>query len=399
MPEYISPQKASELLIQSLRPVSRVERVALALAPGRILAADIKAPAPWPPYRRAAMDGYAFRAAETPGTLHVAGTLYAGEDWTAPVKLGEALRIMTGAPVPDELDTVLEQEAVQDGANIAVLRHIAPQRNIMPQGHEYRPGDTVLKSGEPLHPLAIGQAASMGLTDVPVFVKPRVLVAVTGNEVVPGGRPLPRAHIYDASGPMLQALLAAMGVDARLRYVSDSPRKLEQMLERAAESFDLVITTGGVSVGRRDYLPELLASKFQRLFWHVDMHPGKAMAAGLIKGTVPVLSLSGNPGAALTAWYLVAAPVAAALGRTRYELPPVPGELLAPFPKSTRETRYLKARFVEHNGTIGFDLGPNQSSDALRSFAEADGLVMIPSESPPQPQGQRLIALRLPHSR
>ena len=101
MPEYISPQKARELLIQTLRPVSRVERVTLALAPGRILAADIKAPAPWPPYRRAAMDGYAFRAAETPGTLHVAGTLYAGEDWATPVKLGEALRIMTGALVPD----------------------------------------------------------------------------------------------------------------------------------------------------------------------------------------------------------------------------------------------------------------------------------------------------------
>lgn len=395
MANYISPEEAVTRIQRYLNVPDGVEHVRVSRARGRVLAQAVTAPENWPPFRRAAMDGYAFRSHESPGTLRVAGTLFAGQTWRHRVKPGEAVRIMTGAPLPSDLDTVLEQEAVSEGPYIAVLSPVAANRNVMTAGHEYRAGDIILDSGAQLDPLALGQAASMGLREVAVYAKPRVLIVVTGNEVVPGGRPLPSAHIYDASGPMLQALVEELGAAARLRYAPDNPRKLAEILGDVNTPYDLIITTGGVSVGQRDYLPELLRTQFARLFWHVDMHPGKAMAAGVGARGVPVLSLSGNPGAALTAWYLVAAPVVALLTRRVYRLTPVTGRLLAPYPKPTRETRYLKARFVATDGGLGFDLSPNQSSDALRSFAEADGLVVIPRESPPQPAGQFLTALAL----
>jgi molybdopterin molybdotransferase len=305
---------------------------------------------------------------------------------------------MTGAAIPDELDTVLEQEAVSAHDNITVTRRVPSGRNIMPKGHEYSAHAHVLDAGTRISPLHVGQMAAVGLSRVVVWSVPRVLVLITGNEVQTSRSLLRPAHIYDANGPLLNALLAQMGAQGTVRYVRDNRQTLVHTLMAArTQPYRLVITTGGVSVGARDFLPEILQEHFHRLFWRIDMHPGKATAAGLLTPGVPILSLSGNPGAALTAWYLLAAPLAAALTGQKYQLATVRGTLLAPYPKPTRETRYLKARFVTENKTIGFQLISNQSSDALRSFAEADGLVMVPHESPPQPQGATLTALALPH--
>lgn len=396
MNEYIAVQQAASMILEHITPVSRSEQVDLPKAVGRVLALDVTALADGPPFDRAAMDGYAFRAHETPGTLRVAGTLFAGHVWSRPLGPGEALRIMTGAPVPPALDTVLEQEAVQDGPNIAVLSPVKPGRNIMTKGHEYRIGAPVLRAGLRLTPLHIGQAAAQGLAHLSVLVRPRVLIVITGDEVMRTGRPPIPGHIYDASGPLLRALVENLGANPTLRYIGDKRRKLEQILADAPDNFQLVLTTGGVSVGLHDFLPKLLEERFKRLFWRVDMHPGKAMAAGLAAPGVPILALSGNPGASLTAWHLVAAPAVAALTGQPYPLRTVQGTLLQDYPKPTRETRYLKAQFVLEGSSLGFSLSTNQSSDALTSFAQADGLVVIPHGSPPQARGQTLSGIVLP---
>lgn len=396
MSNHIAISDALSLILPHVTVVQDRERVPLREALGRILAEPVEATVDWPPFRRSAMDGYAFRASESPGTLRVVGTVLAGQVWHKPLGIGEALRIMTGAPVPPELDTVLEQEAIQDGQTIAVLQKVKPDRNIMPQGHEYQAGTRLKEPGEKLTAIALGQLAGLGWTHVNVLSKPRVLVLVTGNEVLKAGQPLSPGHIYDTTGPLLQTLATELGAHASLRYVKDNKRLLLQALEQAGQNYDLVMTTGGVSVGIRDYLPDLLQEHFQRLFWRVDMHPGKAMAAGLIREGVPVLSLSGNPGATLTAWYLIAACVVAALTGQTFSLKPVTGRLMHAYSKPTRETRYLKAKFIASAEGLRYDLSPNQSSDALRSFAEADGLVIIPHHSPPQPLGQPLSGLLLP---
>lgn len=398
MTEYITVDQAVHLIRSNLTPIAQRERVALKQCLGRILADPIEATMDFPPFRRAAMDGYAFRSNETPGIFHVVGTLYAGQVWNRPIRTGEALRIMTGAPIPDELDTVLEQEAVQDQATITIRVHVSHARNIMNRGHEYLAHTRVLESGTRITPIHVGQIAALGLTHATVWAVPRVLLLITGDEVQMTGTALLPGHVYDANGPLLRALLMEMGTQVTVRYVRDDRQALlHALLSAQNQSYHLVLTTGGVSVGARDFLPELLEQRFQRLFWRLDMHPGKATAAGLLAPGIPIISLSGNPGAALTAWYLLAAPIVAALRGQPYQMQAIRGALLSPYPKPTRETRYLKARFVQHNDTIGFDLIANQSSDALSSFAQADGLVVIPHGSPPQPQGQSLCALTLPH--
>lgn len=397
MSNYIAVDEARRAILDHVREVQATEPVTLTASVGRVLAQPVDAPRDWPPFARAAMDGYAFRSEDTPGTLHVIGTLYAGDVFKRPVNRGEAVRIMTGAPIPEGLDTVLEKEAVEGGENVAILRAVKPGRNVMAAGHEYRKGAHVLPNRTRITPLAAGQLAALGLSRIEVLKKPRVLIASTGNEVVPPGRrSLGPGHIYDANGPLFRALTASLGAHSTVRYVRDQERELLRLLKEARGAYDLVITTGSVSVGDRDYLPALLETHFQRLFWRVDMHPGKAMAAGVLAPGLPILALSGNPGASLTGWYLLAAPAVAALSGQSYQLPSVVGRLGQDYPKPTRETRYLKARFIPDDQGYTFDLIDNQSSDALRSFAEADGLVIIPHGSPPQPKGQRLNALLLP---
>lgn len=397
MSDYISVDDARALLLSRASTAFRVQQKELSEALGHVLAEDITAPLNWPPFSRAAMDGYAVRATHTPGTFQVVGTLFAGDVWPHPLAPGEALRIMTGAPVPEGADTVLEQERVTEGPVIAILDRIRAGRNIMPAAHEFRNGDTLLPAGTPLGPLDVGQLAAIGISQVPIVCPPRVTVLTTGDEVVPPGTDLKPGQIYDANGALLASLWKShWGTDIRRVHVPDHRKRLIAALERAAATSDLLITTGGVSVGAHDYLPSLMEQRYQRLFWHVDMHPGKATAAALVEDRVLWLALSGNPGAMLTAWYVLGMPLAAQLSGHRWAETRVRGRLARSYPKPTRETRYLKARFSHQGDAFVFDLVDNQSSDAIRSFREADGLLIIPHGSAPIAEGTELEALRLP---
>ncbi len=399
MTTYLNPEDAQRLFESHLTPIDRVERVPLAKALGRVLAEDMRAPVDWPPFARAAMDGFAFRSQDCPGTLHVPGTVHAGQLWPKPIHAGEAVRIMTGAPIPQGADTVLEQEAVLDGEDIFVSQPIKPGRNIMVSGHEYHAGDRVVRDGTWLTPLALGQLAALGIQEVPVVDTLRVLILVTGDEIQSQPGALAPGRVYDANGPLLSALLTSEGARVTLRHVKDQPKRILSALQQAARAnrWDLVITTGGVSVGRRDYLPALLEQHFTRLFWRLNLHPGKATAGALLGPQLPLLALSGNPGAALTAWYVAGRRLALWLARKNDPPRRITGRLQSAYPKSTRETRYLKAKFLAQGQEWVFSLVENQSSDALRSFAEADGLVLIPSGSGPVEAGTELQGFWLPH--
>lgn len=397
MSGYLTIEEARTQLLGVVSQINQHHTQSLLEARGRTLAENIHAPYDLPPYSRAAMDGFAFRAEDTPGILPVTGRIYAGEYWEAPLNPGESLRVMTGAPIPLGANTVLEQEQVtlRQGA-IHIPEAVRSNRNIMKRGHEYRADDLILTAGTRLTAIAIGQLASVGITQVKVVDRPRILVATTGNEVVPGGQALSYGHIHDTNGPLLEALLSDQGAIVERTAVIDNPESIRSFLNACQKaSYDLILTTGGVSVGEHDYLPDILLRDFHRLFWRVDMHPGKAMAAGQI-GTTPLIALSGNPGAVLTAWYLIVAPIIAHLTGAPHHFRRVKGRLKARYPKSTRETRVLKAQFLLEDMGLLFDVIDNQSSDALCSFQKADGLVMIPHQSPPQESGTILEGFWLP---
>lgn len=395
MSQYVTVEDARALIRERLPKERPSKRVPLAQALGLSLKDTIYTEDDIPPFSRSAMDGYALRSGDTPGTLRVMGTSYAGSQWWTPLQKGESVRVMTGAPIPPGADTVIEQERVELRLNTIRLHDtVKPQRNIMTRGHEYPKGSMVLQSGTRLTPINIGQLASLGLTEVSIVQPPTVLILTTGDELQDESPLLP-GKIHNTNGPLLEALCAGFQAQIFRSHLADDPDIIKEALKNAQNQYDLILTTGGVSVGERDFLPPLLHENFDRLFWRVDMHPGKAMAAAMI-GDTPLLALSGNPGAMLTSWFVIVAPIMATLCQSSFTLKQVQGRLAAPYPKPTREKRFLKARFQYHPSGLVFDIIDNQSSDALTSFAEADGLVMIENGSPPQDEGTVLHGFWLP---
>lgn len=394
---YLTRDEALTRLRSCTPPLSEVEAVALSQSLGRTLAKTIAARYAVPPFDRAAMDGYAVRAAETPGRFRLAGTVAAGDTWTgAGLQPGQAVRILTGAPLPVGADCVVEQEQVaREHDAIVIARQARPGRNIAGAGTEWAAGQPVLRPGQYLGPLELGVAASAGRDVLTVFRKPRVLLIVTGSEIVPPGQPLGPGQIYNVNRFLLEGWLAKCGAEVTVAPpVPDTPAHIRQALDQDLDRFDLVITTGGVSVGDRDFVIEHLKGAGDLLFWRVDMHPGKSIAASRHGGTT-ILALSGNPGAALTSWFLLGAPLIAHLNHGVLPISEVPGYLLEPFPKPTRETRYVRTRFVYTADGVGFDTSLTQSSDTIRAYSDTDGFMIIPQGSPALPAGARLTALRI----
>jgi molybdopterin molybdotransferase len=346
------------------------------------------------------MDGYALRAQDAARELTVVGESRAGRGWPEAVSAGHAVRIFTGAPVPAGANAVVEQERVTSVASdrIRLDRPLKPGWNVMPRGHEYRQGETVIARGTRLDALRLALSAATGHAALTVVEPPAILLGTSGDELTAPGQPLRPDHIYDVNGPLFEALLAQWGARVHRQTIADDPQALLRFFRSAADAgYDLVVTTGGASVGRYDYIPQIFAEHFDRLFWRLDMHPGKAVTAARLGPTV-ALALSGNPGAALLGFYLLVVPWLEAY----FGWPPqhrlVRGRLAVPYPKPTRETRYLKVRW-QWSKTGERLLVPlsDQSSDAIRSFLEADGLAVIAHQSPPLAAGTELTAIVLPH--
>ncbi|MGC8488839.1 MAG: molybdopterin molybdotransferase MoeA [Clostridia bacterium] len=378
----LDPDAAAGRLLEAAPPLGE-ERVDISRALGRTLAEEILSPIALPPFDRSAMDGYAVRFESPWPVLPVSGVARAGHQ-PDPLKPGTAVRIFTGAPIPEGADTVIEQEACRvDGGVLHIDMAGFQGRNVMKRGHEVAWRASVARPGTRLSPYHVSLLASLGIARVAVRARPRVAILQTGDELEWTGRSLAPAHIYASNGTLLAALVEEWGGQVvASRRVGDSLPAVESALRRAAEEASLVVVSGGVSVGDFDFMPEALKGCGQRLFWGVSMHPGRAMAGGLVEGT-PVAALSGNPGAVVLSWLRVVNRFWAAWHggvpverwtRTR---------LQDGYAKASRETRYVPVRVG--NETAAADLP--RGADVVTAFVQADGFAVLPAGSPPVAPG------------
>ncbi len=379
----LTVEQALETLLADAAPPDRPETVPLAAARGRVLAESVTADADIPGFDNSALDGYALRTGDLPATggrLPVSQRIPAGTA-AEPLAAGTAARIFTGAMVPPGADAVIAQECTTAGDDsVLVPEPPAPGAAIRHAGHDIPAGRTVLEAGHRLRPQDIGLVASLGRAEVRVHRRLRAAVFTTGDELLePGERPSP-GRIFDANGPMLAALLDSVGVAvADLGRVPDTLEDTIETLERAADA-DVILTTGGVSVGEEDHIRRAVERLGEIRAWRVRMKPGKPLAYGRV-GDTPFLGLPGNPVSAFVTFGLFARPFLLACQGVR-DTRPLVLPAIAGFSHPAGERReYLRARL--QGGRLA--LYPNQNSGALSSTSWAEGLAVAPEERPVDP--------------
>lgn len=360
-----------------------VETLPLAAAAGRWLAEDIVALRTQPAHALSAMDGYAVRHADLPGPWQVTGEAIAGGPLPAPLAPGGAVRIFTGAPVPDGADSVIMQEDVcRNGDTLSLRAEMAftPGKHVRQAGEDFAAGQKLLLAGDVLTPAALALVAMAGHGQVAVRQKVRVALISTGDELVPPGAAIGENQIPASNGLMLQSLLASAGcVVTDMGIVRDEQALVEAAFCEAAAHADLVISTGGASVGDHDHVkPALDALGAEIDFWKIAMRPGKPLMAGRL-GPAIILGLPGNPVSAFVTALLFARPLIAALGGSHTPLPRyAPARLAAPLPAVAKRTDHVRAIFSE--GTVT-PVGLNDSA-ALHALSRANALIIRPEGAP-----------------
>lgn len=307
-PNAMPVAKARQFIKQFLSPVMATEIVPIRTSLGRVLAADILSPANVPNYDNSAMDGYAFHASDLnlgkPTSLKNIGTTFAGKAFTGEVQRGECVRIMTGGMMPRGADTVIMQERVRvEGDLIHLTEAPKPKANVRYAGEDLQQGQTVLAAGHGMRAADLGLIASLGIGEVTVYRPLKVAFFSTGDELAGVGEPLQEGQVYDSNRYTLYGMLSRLGVEIiDLGAIPDDPTLLENTLLAAANQADVVITSGGVSVGEADYMKLLLAKHGQVMFWKIAMKPGRPLAYGKV-GTAHYFGLPGNPVAVMVTFY------------------------------------------------------------------------------------------------
>jgi molybdopterin molybdotransferase len=380
------------LIGERIAPVAETERVPLAAARGRVLAADLIAPVDLPPFDNSAVDGYAVRhadlAADADTRLVVGGRLTAGAAATAALAPGEAIRIFTGAAMPAGADTVFMQEDVtRDGDAVVVPAGLKRGANRRLAGEDVAAGAVALAAGTVLAPPHIALAAALGITGVEVRRRLRVAIFSTGDEVIEPGAPLPRAGVYDANRHLLRELLERLGAGVTdLGILADDPDSLAAALRAAAAGHDLIVTSGGVSTGEADYVRGAVESIGSLVFWRVAIKPGRPVALGVIRGgggeSAAFLGLPGNPVAVFVTFVRVVRVLLRRLSGARHA-PVVPLPVRAGFAYKKKKDRREYVRVSLRRGTDG-ELEavkyPQDGAGILTSLTQTDGLVELPEE-------------------
>jgi molybdopterin molybdotransferase len=396
----ISVEEARRRLLAPLRPLGP-EQVALSEAVGRTLAEAVTARRTQPPWPVSAMDGYAVRAADVTGVptrLRVVGTVPAGQAYGRALRAGEAVRIFTGAPMPEDADAVVIQEDTEREGDFVVVREAPPRGHyVRGAGLDFREGEAGLSAGRRLTPRDIGLAAAMNRPWLLVHRKPRVAILPTGDEVVMPGDPVGPNQIVSSNGLALAALVAECGgVPLHLPIAPDDSDSL-QRIATAAGGADLLVTTGGASVGEHDLVRDALGASGLALdFWKIAMRPGKPLMVGRYRDT-PMLGLPGNPVSSLVCGLLFLKPAIERLsGLATTELPPLHARLAVPLPANDERQDYLRATLAwAPDGSLEAQPFARQDSSMMSLLARSDCLVVRPPGAPPAAAGDRVEVVRL----
>ncbi|PAV25408.1 molybdopterin molybdenumtransferase MoeA [Tamilnaduibacter salinus] len=377
--------EALDRIRQQAEPVRApaAENVPLSEALGRVLSHDIPVPMDVPPADNSAADGYAVRSGESGDTPRPVRQRIAAGDSPAPLEPGTVARIFTGATIPDGADAVVMQEhATITEAGMTTERVATPGQNIRPRGQDLGQGAQALAAGTRLRPQELGLLASIGIAEVSVRRPLRVAILTTGNELTPPGRPLPPGAIYNTNRDTFRGLLNAMGCEiVDTGDVADTFDDTRHALEQAAGEADLILSSGGVSVGDEDHVRTAMDALGQIDLWRLAIKPGKPLASGWINDT-PMLGLPGNPAAVLVTFAMIVAPLIRQLrGQTPTQVQPL--FLPAGFDHDRQAPRreYLRVQVHNEGQTTALFPHPNQSSGMLSSACWADGLAVVPEET------------------
>ena len=393
-PPMLTAQQALEHLLSHAKPVIETENVPMQATLGRVLAENVNSLVDVPPLDNTSMDGYAVRCADTstPGqTLKIAQRIPAGSVGTE-LQAGTAARIFTGAPVPLGADAVVMQEdcAMSEGSADYVQVNVVPQAGqwIRCKGEDLKTGKTALTAGTFLRPQELGVAASAGLTHLNVKRRVKVAAFFTGDELSLPGEPLKPGGIYNSNRDTLLACLKSLGCDATdLGIVPDRLDATRDALRKASKDHDLILTSGGVSVGEEDHIKPAVTAEGRLDLWQIAIKPGKPLAFGAVRksespkdGEAWFIGLPGNPVSSFVTFLLFVRPFILKLqGRETKSIPPYMMRADFDWLKADRRNEFLR---VKINQEGGLDLFPNQSSGVLTSASWGDGLVDCPPGQP-----------------
>ncbi len=385
--EGISVEQAMEQILQYTPVINETEEVELNKAGGRILAQDMVAEFNNPPFDRSPVDGYACKAedlagasSEHPVKLKVMEEIDAGQYSERVVESGQAVRIMTGAAIPKGCDCCIFQEDTDYGEEtVEIYREVKQWDNYCFAGEDFKKGTTLLKKGTHIGYVEAAVLAGMGAAKVPVYRRPKVVLLTTGDEVVEPGNPLPAGKIYNSNMTMLSARMMELGIEPfYMEAVKDNPQVMAEKIKEIAEQADMIITTGGVSVGKKDIMHESIRLiDAERIFWRVNMKPGMPTLFSVYEnasgGKVPVISLSGNPfGVAVTIELLIRPALEKMMQNPAIGLKEVTGVMADDFVKGIKGRRFIRAYW--ENGRFHLPNGLH-SNGVLSSMAGCNCLI------------------------
>ncbi|HET9267861.1 MAG TPA: gephyrin-like molybdotransferase Glp, partial [Vicinamibacterales bacterium] len=386
----ISFDEALALVVDAVSPIARTERVALPDANGRVLAETIAAAADVPAFDRAAMDGFAVRAEDTAGatgdapiSLRCVDTIYTGRAPTRILRTGECAEIATGAPLPPGADAVVMVEDTDraDGSAqrplVQIMKSVQPRQNVGPRGGDIRQGETVLTAGDLLTPSRVGACVAAGRADAEVYARPVVAIVSTGAEVVAPGQPLGPAQVHDVNGTTLSAVVAMHGGVPRAQpSVGDDLPAIQSMLADAIRTADIMVFSGGSSVGEKDLVLDALREAGEVLFHGIAVKPGKPTALARV-GSTPVLAMPGNPTSCLSNAYLLLVPMLRKMARLPAH---TPRAVTLPLAKRIVSTagrhQFYTVKVVDGGVVPAF-----KSSGDITSMSHADGYIEVPAQT------------------
>jgi molybdopterin molybdotransferase len=382
-PTAMSVDQARSYIQQFLNPVVETEALPIHDSLGRVLAQDVISPSNVPNHNNSAMDGFAFKHAEGIKLIKIVGTAYAGKPFDGKVKASECVKIMTGAIIPQGTDTVvMKEKTVNKGEYINLLDEPPKGANVRLAGEDLKQGQTVLQKGHRIKAADLGLVASLGIAEVNVYRQLKVAFFSTGDELVSVGKPLLEGQIYDSNRYTIFGMLSQLNVAMTdLGAIPDNPELLETTLLKAANEHDVVITSGGVSVGEADYMKMLLGKHGQVLFWKINMKPGRPLAYGKV-GNAQYFGLPGNPVSTMVTFYqFVRQALFSLMGAADKPLPSFQVTCTAPIKKGKGRTEFQRGILFEDNYQWKVKPIAKQGSGILSSMSQANCFIVLSEET------------------